>query len=100
MMHVTQAGAEAVDCKDKLVVTVSVDSGDVLSSQELAFTLKCINRYTKTAENYPDGHQCRCSTTRPCLHPHPRPAVQAAAAPARAAMQQMQDVSAVILWAL
>jgi hypothetical protein len=45
-LHSTHQGANstAISCKQKLVVVVSVDSGDSIASQDVQFTLNCVGR--------------------------------------------------------
>jgi hypothetical protein len=38
------ANNTAIYCRQKLVVTVTVDSGDTISNQDVVFNLNCIGR--------------------------------------------------------
>eukprot|EP00882_Tetradesmus_deserticola_P021604 GHRQ01023386.1.p1 GENE.GHRQ01023386.1~~GHRQ01023386.1.p1 ORF type:complete len:157 (+),score=15.03 GHRQ01023386.1:158-628(+) len=43
-LHLQGANSTAISCKQKVVVVVSVDSGDSISSQDVQFTLNCVGR--------------------------------------------------------
>ncbi|KAF6259714.1 dihydrouridine synthase-domain-containing protein [Scenedesmus sp. NREL 46B-D3] len=57
------ANSSAISCKQKLVVVVSVDSGDSISSQDLQFTLNCVGSSTGQCPcpcNYASDASCGC----------------------------------------
>lgn len=58
--HHQGANASALSCRQKLVVTLTVDSGDALPNQEIAFSLSCIGRCRMHRAG---GQQCRRSGT-------------------------------------
>eukprot|EP00882_Tetradesmus_deserticola_P031406 GHRQ01035511.1.p1 GENE.GHRQ01035511.1~~GHRQ01035511.1.p1 ORF type:complete len:197 (+),score=37.95 GHRQ01035511.1:158-748(+) len=57
------ANSTAISCKQKVVVVVSVDSGDSISSQDVQFTLNCVGSSTGQCPcpcNYASDASCGC----------------------------------------
>eukprot|EP00879_Flechtneria_rotunda_P028806 GHRR01031032.1.p1 GENE.GHRR01031032.1~~GHRR01031032.1.p1 ORF type:complete len:186 (+),score=24.42 GHRR01031032.1:102-659(+) len=57
------ANSTSLSCKQKLVITVTVDSGDTTSSQDIALTVSCVGSPTGSCPcpcNYAVDASCTC----------------------------------------